>query len=151
MKMTNIINFSIIMLVMCLTSCMTTKLNVYGELDSKEKSITMPAGNNAIIQPIKEHFKKEGWKVLVGRGADITEGVIGKDRKIKSYGTYNSRYTLYASYIQYDWCLNLDSALNYNISMVDNKTMEEIVVMSGRGCESSIAEKFIKALTGKQN
>jgi hypothetical protein len=131
------------------TSCMKTRLDVYSEIDKKDKTITMPPGNNSMVQPIKNYFKEDGWKVYVGRGPDITEGRVGVDRTVKSYNTYNSRYTLYLDYYQFDYCLNGDGALDYSLSLVDNKTFEEVIVMSGKNCESNIAEKFINAIKGR--
>lgn len=37
---------------------------------------------------------------------------------------------------------HMDGAYRYNMSMIDNKTGQEIMVMGGSACESQIKSKF---------
>ncbi|MGB9154003.1 MAG: hypothetical protein WCD70_13065, partial [Alphaproteobacteria bacterium] len=124
----------ILALVCCfiLNGCMSADLRQYGSFDPKDKTLTVPAGGG-FISDVKDVFKKDGWTLVIDRGPQIEEGHVGQDIHIQKYGTFKTRYRLMLSYNQYDVCLGMfDPAYNYNLSMVDNKSGEEVIAMGGR-------------------
>lgn len=137
-----------IMLTGCLLSgCATHNLEVYNKLDSSNKALTVPPGGGGLTGALKSALKKEGWDLAVYRGPRVTEGSIGDKTRLEEYGTFNTRYTLFVDYDQYDWRFpDFDPMYHYDISLVDNRTGEEVMTISGRGARTTIVKKFMETL-----
>ncbi len=137
--------FTIISL-MFLTGCASYNIQQYGDIDINHKTVTVPAGGSGLKGELKKLLRNDGWNLVVYRGPEVTEGSIGKKTKIKKYSTFNTRYSLSVASNQYDLCLNLQPAISYDISLIDNKTGSEILTLDGNGCENTVVDKFKQAL-----
>lgn len=124
-----------------LSACMSADMRQYGKLDPDEKSITVPPGGGLAAE-LKDVLSTRGWTLVVDRGPDVIEGRNSGNVNLKSYNTFNTRYRLMLRASRYDTCLNLTGAYSYNMSVIDNKTGRELMVMEGRACESQIKSKF---------
>lgn len=139
----------IILLFLCalLSGCATHNIESYNQLDLSEKRITVPPGGGGLVGAIKSALKKEGWSLAVYRGPRVTEGSFGKDTRLEEYSTFNTRYTIFIAYDQYDVRFpDLEPMYRYDISFVDNDTGEEVMTMSGRDARPTIVKKFLEAL-----
>ena len=76
----------------------------------------------------------------------MTQGSIGSNVNIQQFNTITTRYNMAISSHQFDYCINLDKAIAYEIIMVDSQSGEEVITMDGRGCEKAVAEEFLKKL-----
>jgi hypothetical protein len=63
--------------------------------------------------------------------------------------TYKTRYRLADSFWQYDYCIAGGPAIHYDVSVIDNMTGDEIMTLSGMGCQDTVVEKFEEWLLGK--
>lgn len=138
-----------IVLFASLTGCATTNVQLYGTVDSSNKTVTVPSGSEGLKGKLKQALANDGWKLIVYHGPSVTEGEIGEKTKIEQYDTFNSRYRLLVSSYQFDLCLNLTPAIKYDISFIDNKSGVEVFTLSGRSCEPNVVKKFMNALRGK--
>ena len=129
-----------------LSACATYNVRQFQLVDQTQKTITVPAGGHGLLGAIKDALRADGWKMSVDRGPIVTEGQIGTDTRLQQYDTFNTRYRLLVRGRQFDICLNLDPALVYDISLTDNLNGQEVLTMSGRGCEGTIAKEFLKNL-----
>lgn len=129
-----------------LTGCASYNVQKYGNIDSKSKTITVPAGGKGLKGELKKLLSNDDWDLVVYGGPEVTEGSVGEKTKIKKYDTFNTRYSLHVASNQYDWCLNLQPAISYDVSIIDNKNGTEILTIDGRGCEGTVVEKFSQAL-----
>jgi len=137
----------IVLIPLLVSACMSADLRQYGKIDNTQKSITVPPGGGLIAE-LKDILTKQGWTLVVDRGPDVIEGQSGESVKLKSYNTFNSRYRLLLSANRFDTCIGrMDGAYRYNMSMIDNKSGQEIMVMGGAACESQIKGKFESFLT----
>ena len=48
-----------------LSGCMSHSLNMYGEIDVNEKSVTVPPGAKGLKGELKSYLAKEGWQLAV--------------------------------------------------------------------------------------
>ena len=126
---------------------MSADVRQYGKIDNTQKSITVPPGGGLVAE-LKDILNQHGWTLVVDRGPNVIEGQNSESVKLKSYNTFNSRYRLLLSANRFDTCIgHMDGAYRYNMSMIDNKTGQEIMVMGGAACESRIKSKFESFLT----
>lgn len=134
-----------------LTGCANTNnVQLYGAIDTSNKTVTVPAGSAGLKGKLKQALANDGWKLIVYGGPSVTEGEVGEKIKIQRYDTFNSRYRLMVSSTQFDICLNgLAPAIKYDISFIDNKSGAEVFTIGGRGCEQIVVEKFMNALHGQ--
>lgn len=142
---------AILALLAFLGGCATHDVQLYGPVDTSNKTVTVPPGSEGLKGKLKQALANDGWKLVVYRGPSVTEGEVGEKTKIEQYDTFNSRYRLIASSYQFDLCLNFTPAIKYDISFIDNKSGAEVFTINGRGCEPDAVEKFMDALHGKAN
>ena len=135
---------------MALTGCATKNVQVYSQVDSDDKTITVPPGSDGLKGKLKQALSKDGWKMVVYTGPSVTKGTLGRDTNLQQYDTFNSRYQLVVNYNRYDWCLDLSPEINYDISLVDTKSGAEVITVSGRDCDSKAVDAFVDALHGKK-
>ena len=129
-----------------LSACVSADLRQYGTIDRTQQSITVPPGSGLTAE-VKDVFKQNGWKLVVDHGPQTIEGSIGQNLRLEKFETFNTRYRLILASIEVDTCLgHFDSLYRYDMSMIDNKTGEEIMVMGGRACESQIVDRIQKFL-----
>jgi len=127
-----------------LIGCGTHNLRVYKPLIKNERSITVPPGGHALTGAIKDLLKKNNWTLYVDSENIMHEGKADKTVKITSKETFKSRYRLMASSHVYDTCslISDNPAISYDISIVDNISGDEVMNLSGRGCQSHVIEKL---------
>jgi hypothetical protein len=129
-----------------LVGCTQFQINTqkYSSLDSREKSITVPAGSEGLRGKVKQVLSDDGWKLMVDKGPNVLEGKLSESVKLESYGTFNTRYRILIKSNQIDMCIGipLSPLLKFDISLVDNKTGSEVITMSGLHCEPEIIDKF---------
>lgn len=136
-----------ILSLLLLSACVSADMRQYGKVDLTQKTITVPPGGGLVAE-LKDILNKQGWKFVVDRGPDVIEGRNSESVKLMSYNTFNTRYRLMLSATRFDTCLgHMDGAYNYNMSVIDNKTGQELMVMGGRACESQIKSKFESFIT----
>lgn len=131
---------------MLLVGCSTVR--VYESVDPSAKTITVPPGGG-LTGAIKQGLAKDGWKIIVYRGPQVTQGTTGDQTRLERFNTFNTRYALFVTWRQFDVCMfqgPFDPAYAYDISVVDNQTSQEVLTVSGRGCEGAIVEKLRGAL-----
>lgn len=139
----------LLVVTLMLTGCLYSNLKVYSPIDITEKTMTVPTGSRHLIGALKKELNKNGWKLLVyGHGPIKTEGEFNKNVSLETYDTFNTRYNLLVEEDWTDYCLTFDSELNYDISLIDNKTGEEVITLSGLDCLRPIVRKFINAVEG---
>ncbi|TXH32619.1 MAG: hypothetical protein E6Q98_24365 [Rhodospirillaceae bacterium] len=137
------------MLAGLLTGCISSDQQVYGQIDRTEKTITVPPGNAMLVGELKGRLHAAGWKLVVDRGPDKISGTMGETTELESYSTYNTRYRLLIAQTFADYCMLGGKVINYNLSLIDNKTGEEVMAQSGRDCTGPAADKFMSSLDAK--
>jgi hypothetical protein len=140
----------LISLTLALTACLSPSIvQVNSQIDQSAKTMMVPAGNSLLIGSIKQRLQMSGWKLVVSGGPLRTVGTVGEKTDIQTSGTFNTRYTLLIRQIQFDMCLITQSpAINFDLSLIDNSTGEEILTQGGRDCVLRATDSFIAALNG---
>ncbi len=132
-----------------LSGCMAYNLRTYGAVDSSSKTVTVPPGGG-LTGAVKEALTRDGWKITVYRGPELTRGTIGDDTRLERGGTFSTRYTVFIRWQQVDTCVpRFDPAYTYDISLVDNQGGSEVFTLSGRGCENRIVDAFVEGLRSR--
>ena len=127
-------------------SCATHRVQQYGRIDARNKTVTVPPGSARLTGTLKQILANDGWQLVVYSGPTVIEGTVGKTTKLQQYGTFNTRYRLLVSSVQVDVCVDLGPVLTYDVSFIDNQTGTEVFTMNGRGCEWKIIEVFRNSL-----
>lgn len=138
-----------LLVVLSLAGCMSYDIRRYGSIDPQERSVTVPPGSLLLTGALKDVLQAEGWRLVIDRGPTVTEGTVGDSTRLQSYGTFNTRYRLLTSSVRYDLCLNGSPAIHYDVAFIDNRSGSEVFTLSGRGCQSIVAERFRSALRGR--
>lgn len=136
--------------VVCMVGCMRHNLRVYEPIDPKHKTVTVPPGSGGLKGDLKKALAEAGWKMAVMQGPRVIEGRLGEVTRLGDSQTFRTRYTLRVGSSQYDFCLNMTPAVNYEISFIDNETGGEVFTLEGRGCTSGVLEEFSRALGATQ-
>lgn len=127
-----------------LIGCGTHNLRVYKPLIKNERSITVPPGGHALTGAIKDLLKKNNWTLYVDSENIMHEGEADKTVKITSKETFKTRYRLMVTSSVYDVCIpsiSYNPAISYDLSIVDNIEGDEVMSLSGRGCQSHVIDK----------
>jgi hypothetical protein len=85
----------------------------------------------------------------VDRGPDVVQGSIGEKTSLASGATFLTRYRLMLKQRQFDICIVPigGPAVRYDLSVVDNRTGEEIITQNGSTCMlDETAEEFVTKL-----
>lgn len=136
--------------VLFLSACASSKVHTYSEIDQRNKTVTVPAGSGGLKGDIKRALSERGWKMSVYSGPEVLEGKSGDITRLQRYNTFNTRYLLLVTSRQYDICFNLSPAVNYELSLIDNKSGSEVITMDGRDCQSNIVQTFMQAIDSKE-
>lgn len=130
------------------SSCATNTITPYSKLDKSEKTITVPAGGgaNAVL---KTELKKNGWSLKIDSSSLKTEGTGGSSVNQKTTVESDTRYRILTSFTD-DRCATCSCVRSYNISIVDNKSGEEVVAFDGHDnggvCYETISTRVINWL-----
>src|SRR5262249_25117037 len=99
---------------------MSYNLRTFEPVDQSTKTVTIQPGGG-ITGAIKESLSKEGWKIVVYRGPDVTKGAVGDQTALEQVRTFNTRYAIFLRWQQIDTCIpTFDPEYHYDISLVDN-------------------------------
>jgi hypothetical protein len=135
------------LLLALLSGCSSHNIENFNNLDLSDKKMTVPQGGGGLVGAIKSALKNEGWDLAVYSGPKVTEGSLGERTRLKQYQTFNTRYTIFIDYEQFDWRFpDFEPMYHYDISLVDNRKGEEVMTMSGSAARSAIVKKFLEAL-----
>jgi predicted aspartyl protease len=117
-----------VLAIVALVGCATSNVQFYGQIDPTEKTISLPLGSSLLLGPFKQSLSASGWKIAVGEGSE-------------------TRYRLALRQRQFDVCLGTGLPMvAYDLSLVDNKTGEEIMTASGKDCVDLAARWFSDAV-----
>ncbi|MBN1324662.1 MAG: hypothetical protein JW974_00350 [Alphaproteobacteria bacterium] len=124
-----------------------------GTLD-KNYTIFADRGGFTMKRSVKEKMEERGYKVIVGKETNsktinglTDDGFVNVD----AANTMNARYVVKVSerreFFFPIWCtFNGFWWWNFNVSIADQKTGEEILSWRGRGCANSSLNKLDKVL-----
>jgi len=147
-----IIKYTITLIIAFLVcSCASSNIESYNKIDAENKTITVPPGGGANAA-IKKSLKDNGWSLKIDSTSLKTVGT--NDKSINQVTTIESdtRYRLLSSFVTGDFsCLTCRCVKSYNISIIDNKTGEEVAILDGEGgvCYETLAQHVINALSTK--
>ena len=133
----------IVVLGLVLSSCATNEAQLYFAIDKSDKTIGMPAANVDLAGDIKNMFRNNGWKVLiVETGSVKTKGKTGKNTELKTIAESNARYLLYLDQDHWEYCFPslTNKLIKYDITIVDNKSGEQVFFAKGDDCRTKINE-----------
>jgi hypothetical protein len=142
----SIILFSMTLVLLAITNCAQQKVTPYRKLyNYSDKSITVPAGGE-LNGYLKSELQKSGWKLKIDSTSLATKGKntekIDEVAKIE----FDTSYRMLTDY-KYRYCFSCDCVSYYNISIIDNKTGEEVVVFDGRNddglCNEDVARRVV--------
>jgi hypothetical protein len=120
-----------------------------GQIDKTKRTMTLPSVGNAMFE-IKSALIKSGWKIKVGNAELEEKGINNKRINTNTKLIFDTEYRLYMT-------STMSSNTNhgiviFNLSVVNNKTNEEVVNMVGnredyvRYAPQDIAINLVKAL-----
>jgi hypothetical protein len=140
----------VVVLVLFLAGCGSYRVNTFQSVDQTEKTITVPPGGG-LTGEIKQALTRDGWRVIVREGPEVTRGQVGEDTRLERSKTVTTRYVMFLRWSQFDVCVpRLVPAYNYDISVMDARSGSEVLTLSGRGCETKIVDKLMEALQEKK-
>lgn len=113
-----------------------------------ERSISVPPGNRGLLGSVKTELRSQGWSMRTGQGPSVTEAT--SPTRTESFDTSNTRYRLLVRDQQYDLCLDLDRAIDYEVLIIDARNGEEVLSVAGRGCQSRAVRNFREALQARR-
>lgn len=129
--------------------CSQLKVRKFKSFDPTEKSITLPKGISGLNGDFKEFFIKNNFKVLTHKGGLKTNQIDEKSSITQDQ--HLTRYQLFLDYKKLpSKCFeNSSGYYNFELSLNDLKTGEEVIAMYGKGCSKAIVDKFSKKLLSK--
>lgn len=130
-----------------LAACQST--SKFGTIDQNDRSITVPAGSSMLLGPLKQKLSEAGWRMSVDRGPDVIQGSMGEKVSLASGATFLTRYRLLIKQRQYDICIIPPGgpAVRYDMSVIDNRTGEEIITQNGSSCLlEDVSQEFVAKL-----
>jgi hypothetical protein len=142
--------FGVFVLALFLAGCGAYNVNTFESVDPTEKTITVPPGGG-LTGSIKQAPTRDGWRVIVRAGPEVTRGQLGEQTRLERQKTVTTRYVMILRWAQFDTCIpRFDAAYNYDISIMDARGGSEVLTLSDRGCETKIVDKLMEALQTKE-
>tara|TARA_R100000458_G_C8097024_1_gene125321 strand:+ start:75 stop:551 length:477 start_codon:yes stop_codon:yes gene_type:complete len=142
-------------LLLCFQSCATGTYQSlsFGAIDPNNKTISVPGAGPGLFE-IKSALINDGWKVKIGDSSLSETGAMADEVNTTTKVQYETAYRMYMT-------TTLSGNRNhgittFNISIVDNKSNEEVLNMVGnredyaRYAPEDIARNLINNLNGKQ-
>lgn len=126
-----------------------------GTIDTSDKTIYTAAGGRSPIGELKSALRRDGWKIYSLNQESVK--TIGESVRKDNSGnelihrescvSFKARYTLV---FECQSGADHDFMQSYDISLIDNKTGSEVLVLSGeRKWASDIVEIFMDGLHGR--
>lgn len=130
-----------------LLSCMSYNVQPIGDFDATQRTMTVAQGGGGLTGTLKAKLRAAGWKLAVDRGPRVSETEsTSASSRTEEFDSFNTRYRMAVGAHWVDMSLGGEGIYTYDISIVDNKSGEEVLTMNGRGIESTIAEELLKAI-----
>lgn len=134
------------------TSCASYDIVKFGKVEKAQKTITVPNAGFSMSE-IKQALIKDGWKLKASEEGIFTEGTDDGSVKTRSKIYYKTRYRMIVreSVRMSQWVLKT------YISVIDNKTNEEVLLITGDSngaggvSPSTTASKLVMALSEIEN
>ncbi|RAU20987.1 hypothetical protein CU669_15490 [Paramagnetospirillum kuznetsovii] len=124
---------TVLAVALVLTACANGKVSSYGKIDHAEMTAIVPPGHYGIIGALKEALIKEGWKVIVSAGDEKFIGKVIPEIDITRTRERSSRYTFTVEQHVWNVCAAGENAVEYDITIVDNRSGSEVASITGRG------------------
>jgi hypothetical protein len=135
----------------------------YSQTDQREKSITLPRGGDDVTRILKESLSQNGWSIFTSTDAVRTTGTAGQHVDLRSSTYGQARYSLKIVSVDYlrtdmKWAAAIGSLglffpvlfepsiHNLNLSVVDNKTGQEVLTITGTGYSDQLKQALINGL-----
>ena len=86
---------SVLMLIvlLMLSGCGSHHLRTFNAVDLADKTVTVPPGGG-LTGAIKEALARDGWRIQVYRGPEITRGTTGERTYLEHFDSFNTRLSL---------------------------------------------------------
>ena len=129
-----------------LLTVLTACNSVYLKPNTLDSGATMYAdrGGYSMRRSIKERMKQRGYKIIVGKAStneDVNDGTHSVEIEtniVPKNVTYIIKVSERSETFRPVWCVfNGFWWWNFNISIADNNTGEELMTWRGRGCANS--------------
>jgi hypothetical protein len=141
----------LIFIALALTACNSIYIKPGATLD-KSQTFFADRGGYAMQRSIKEKMEERGYKVVVGKATN--NRVINNDTQNMNMDIsdiMNARYVVKVAerreFFGWFWCpFNGFWWWNFNVSIADQKTGEELMSWRGRGCANSSLRKLDNVL-----
>jgi hypothetical protein len=116
-----------------LSGCANGHVDVFGKIDPAEKVAYVPAGHSGVIGAMKKAMVDNGWTLVASIGDERVVGKFGNETDLLLTHERRPRYTF--SVTQHVWnpCMAGENAVEYEVSIVDNRTGSEVAALTGRG------------------
>jgi hypothetical protein len=135
---------TIISLMVLLSGCASSEATVYGRVDQNDKTALIDAGNSGVLKIVKRELVANGWSLVVSSGNEILTGRTGSETYLVKETTVKARYRVIVDQRVYDSCFPAGDAIDYGISLVDNRTGKEVAIISGNGCVTDATRENLK-------
>ena len=142
-------------ILICIMTILTGCNSVYVKPNSLDTNETIFAdrGGYSMRRSIKESMQERGYNVVVGKATSSsewtqTDGVYGLEiTSVPRNAKYTVKVTERSETFRPFWCaLNGFWWWNFNVSISDQDSGEEIMTWRGRGCANSSLRLFNKIL-----
>lgn len=142
---------ALLLAVLALSGCVTANYQTLklGNVDRANKSMTVPGAGNALFE-IKSALINDGWKIKIGDASLQETGVNTSMIETHTKVQYDTAYRMYMTSTLSN---NENHGITiFNISIVSNRTNEEILNMVGnrqdyvRYKPNDIAENLVRTL-----
>lgn len=139
---------TLLLILLSVYGCQSTPKNPYknlkaltfGKIDNSEKNITIRTGGDYFLIKIKYVLSKHGWDIENYYSSEITEKENNKEfRKadIKTRYTLVLNYSLTTGTEYVDGKFVDDYVILPSLTLVDNKTRSDILIISSKGGTST--------------
>jgi len=111
----------------------------YADPGPGQKNILVPAEASGLAEELEKALRARGWNTLepeTGPGEAAAE----------------NRVALYTLKVQSEFmskCVTWDDFVQYEISVVDNRTGETLFTMKGQRCDSKVVHQFMSMMDQK--
>lgn len=138
----------IVIISLLMSGCATYDVLKMGTIDKNNKTIIVPASGVLSMMEIKKMLLKNGWKLKASHSGIRTVGTVDSNIDTISSNYTKSRYRMHIV----ETTRMSQFVLTISISIIDNKTQEEVLTLFGDSIgaggvfPSSTAKELNKAL-----